>query len=35
MDMSQFDFISQKTEYKEMFDACVLAENAKTPSPPR
>ena len=30
--MSQFDFISQKTEYKEIFDVCVLAENAKTPS---
>ena len=30
--MSQFDFISQKTEYKEIFDACILAENAKTPS---
>lgn len=27
-----FDFISQKTEYKEIFDACILAENAKTPS---
>ena len=30
--MSQFDFISQKTEYTEIFDACILAENAKTPS---
>lgn len=30
--MSNFDFISQKTEYKEIFDDCVLAENAKTPS---
>ena len=30
--MTKFDFISQKTEYKEIFDACILAENAKTPS---
>lgn len=30
--MNQFDFIMNNTEYKEIFDACVLAENAKTPS---
>ncbi len=30
--MTQFDFIMNNTEYKEIFDACVLAENAKTPS---
>ena len=30
--MTKFDFISQKIEYKEIFDTCVLAENAKTPS---
>lgn len=30
--MTRFDFISKNSEYKEMFDACVLAENAKTPS---
>ena len=30
--MTQFDFIMNITEYKEIFDACVLAENAKTSS---
>ena len=30
--MTQFDFISDKKEYKEIFDACISAESAKTAS---
>lgn len=30
--MTQFDFILNKMEYKVIYDACVLAENATTPS---
>lgn len=30
--MTQFDFISQKSEYKDIFDACVVAEEASTAS---
>lgn len=30
--MTQFDFLMNKNEYKDIFDACVLAEKAETPS---
>ena len=30
--MTQFDFILKNTEYKAIYDACVLAESAATPS---
>ena len=30
--MAQFDFIADKTEYKDIFDACILAENASSAS---
>ena len=30
--MTQFDFILNNTKYKAIYDACVLAENADTPS---
>lgn len=30
--MTNFDFLKDKTEYKDIFDACVLAEKAETPS---
>lgn len=30
--MTQFDFLMNKNEYKDIFDACVLTEKAETPS---